>query len=340
MDTVLEPSRVLAAAANGVIDSIVRSGGDVETIFQRAGILIDDLDSPFNELDLGGFCNLFEESSRQTENQQFGLEFGSTFQPKRLGAIGYIAICSPTLSAALRNMELYFPSHQGNSNFSLISGADTLQLTYQILDPRIENKRQDAELSMGMFLNIFRAALGPQWHPLAVSFEHDKRESTSAHESIFDAPVKFGRRTNALTFRRSELDARMPEADPYLFAVIESFLKSRKELQQDPTDFADIVRNQIKLHLNGSPLSAAEIARVLGMTNYEFRRQLVEHQLTFRELLRAAREELALHFLKNDDLPLTEIAALLGYSELSAFSRAFRSWTGMSAQRYRRHGHQ
>lgn len=332
----MEPSRVLASAADGVVRKIDESGGDVDSIFGRANIRVKDLDSPFNELDLGRFCTLFEQSALQTGNEQFGLEFGSNFQPRQLGAIGYAAISSPTLAAALRNVKTYFPAHQGHSSFELIHSADILRLTYKILDPRIAEKRQDAELSMGMFLNIFRHALGRDWSPLEVWFEHEQTSEKNGHERVFNSSVAFGRSTNALAFRRSDLDALMPDSDPYLYSVIESFLKSRQSLRGNPVDFATLVRSQIKLQLGEVPLTLSEMARILGLSSYEFQRQLTEHGLSFRDLLSAAREELALHLLANDSLPLTEVAAALGYSELSAFSRAFRKWTGMNPQRYRR----
>jgi AraC-like DNA-binding protein len=65
-------------------------------------------------------------------------------------------------------------------------------------------------------------------------------------------------------------------------------------------------------------------------------RQLKEIGVTYNDILRSAREELALHYMKNADMPLTDVALCLGYSELSAFSRAFRNWTGMSPHRFRR----
>ncbi len=336
MEVILEPPRVLASAADGVIEQIRGCGGDVERIFSRANIRVNDLDSPFNELDLGGFCRLFEECAQQTQNERFGLQFGANFKPRQLGAIGFLATSSPTLSAALRNMEQYFPAHQGQSSFSLIQSADMLRLDYRILDPRIECKSHDAELSMGMFLNIFREALGKDWVPLEVGFEHDVVGAAHCHEAVFGAPVKFGCHSNTLAFRRSDLDAIMPGCDPYLYSVIESFLKNRSEMCDDPVDFSAVVRHQIKLQLSEASLTANEIARILGLSSYTFQRQLKDHGLSFRDLLRATREELALHYLQYIDMPLTEVAAKLGYSELSAFSRAFRSWTGMSPQRYRR----
>lgn len=234
-------------------------------------------------------------------------------------------------------MEIYFPAHQGQSSFGLIrEDSDVFWLSYRIFDPRIQHRQQDAELSMGMFLNIFRDALGPSWSPLEVRFEHESRDGAYTHEKVFGAPVLFGRRTNAFAFRRRDLDARMNGQDPYLYSIIEPFLKSRCDIHQNPEDFATTVRNQIQMHLGDVPPTIAEIARVFGVTDQSLQRQLREHGVTFQELVTAARKELALHYMEDHDMPLTEIAHCLGYSELSAFSRAFRGWTGMSPQRYRR----
>jgi len=336
MSTVAAPSKVLASAATGVADLITANNGEVDAIFGRTSIRIEDLNSPINELSLEQFCRLFNESASQTGNGNFGLHFGAQFRPKDLGAIGYAALTSPTLSAALQNMEKYFPAHQGQSSFGLIQDSDILWLSYRIFDPQITDRRQDAELSMGMFWNVFRQALGPDWSPLEIRFEHPKPEQHTEHQDVFGAPVRFGRRTNAMAFRRADLDVRMPDQDPYLFAIIEPFLKSRCELFGNPENFASVVRNQIKLHLGTSPPTLAEIARLFGLSERRFQHELQAHGLSFHDLLRAARQELSLHYMDDPDMPLTEIALLLGYSELSAFSRAFRNWTGMSPQRYRR----
>jgi len=334
MNSLLSP-KVLASAASGVVPLIEANDGDADLIFGRAGVRSKDLENPTNELELEQFCRLFTEAARQTGNDNFGLHFGSDFEPQRLGVIGYTAISSPTLAAGLRNMETHFPAHQGQSSFGLIRDDDMFWLSYRVNDPKIADRRQDAELSMGMFLNIFRHALGPDWHPLEIRFEHTRPEHHQEHQEVFGAPVQFGRRTNALAFRPVDLDARMPASDPYLYSIVEAFLQSRCELHEDPVNFAESVRNQIKLNLSTTIPTIAEIAQLFGLSDHEFQHELHIHKLSFKSLLKAARQELSLHYLDSHDLPLTEVAILLGYSELSAFSRAFRNWTGMSPQRYR-----
>ena len=169
--------KVLSCAATGVVEHIKRNQGDVAAVFSCAGIRVDDLNSPVNELMLNQFCTLFDAAAKNTRNDNFGLEVGSTFKPEHLGPLGYAAICSPTLSAAVGNLVKYFPAHQGLTSFGLIQDGDVFWLSYRINDKRIEQRRQDAELSLGIFWNIFKSALGEHWRPLEVRFEHPKPDT-------------------------------------------------------------------------------------------------------------------------------------------------------------------
>jgi AraC-like DNA-binding protein len=330
------PTKVLSAAATGSAELFLRYRGDVDAIYGRAGIRADDLDSPINEINLAQYCAMFEEAARQTGQDNIGLEFGQSFLPKQLGMLGFAAVSSPTLAAALRNLETYFPAHQGQTSFGLVQDCDILWLHYRIFDERIDRRRQDAELSMGMFCNVFREALGREWAPLEVCFEHPRPDGAAEHERRFGAPVKFGRRTNAMAFKRSDLDACMPNQDPYLLSLVRPFLESRCQPTTDPEVFAARLRNEIKVHLRNGLPTLKDLSELMGMSEAAVQRLLRVNGITFADVIRAAREELAIHYLTRSDLSLTEIACNLGYSELSAFSRAFRSWTGFSPQRYRR----
>ena len=330
-----EPAKVVASAATGVIGHIERCGGDPESILGRVGIRLDTVGDPNFEINLSQYCELFHEGAKSTGNDNFGLHFGQSFEPKKLGPIGYAAVSSPTLASAVGQMQRYFPAHQSLSHFGVIEEAGIYWLSYNIEDDRIKNKRQDAELSMGMFTNLFKRALGTRWSPLEVRFEHMEPEGAAEHSACFGAPVRFGRRTNAFAFRKEELEAPMPEKDPFLFTIIEPILKARCSMRDGSKEFADVVRDQIKLNLGDSAPTLNNIARLFGISGSSLHRQLKSRGLSFNDILSAARKDLALHYMRNQDMPLTEIALCLGYSELSAFSRAFRAWTGVSPKKYR-----
>lgn len=329
------PSMVLASAASGIVNLIESRGGDVDRIFGQTGLSPENIANPFNEIYLAQYCALFEEAATRTGDESFGLAFGNGFKPQQLGPLGYLAINAPTLGTAIGKMRTHFAAHQGKTELSLVHDDGIAWLSYRVVDPCIESRTQDAELSLGIFTNICRRALGARWCPVEVRFEHSRLGSALQYEKAFGAPVRFGRRTNALGLRVSDLSAEMPGHDPYLLTILEESLKERIRHREHSLDFATVVLHQIRLNLADTPPSAAKIAKIMGLSEGAFARRLRELNLSFPILIGAARQELAFHYLKNSDMEFTEIAFLLGYSELSAFSRAFRSWTGVSPRHHR-----
>jgi AraC-like DNA-binding protein len=327
---------VLASAATGIVDFIEGLQGDVDRIFGHAGIAPSMAGSPTLKLRLSAFCNLFEEAARLTGNDNFGLWFGNQFQPRDLGLWGYAAVSSPTLGSALENMVGLFAFHQASSMLRLAWDEDGLmRLEYQIQAPDILERRQDAELSLGMFLNVFRECCGPNWAPEEVHFEHPVPTELREHESAFGAPVYFSQPANALLFRPEVMDRPMPGRDLNLMAMMQTCLQQLSVLPADQASLIGHIRNIIRTKLpNGYP-SLEMVAQELRLTPAAVKRELGLEGVVYKDLVEMTRRDLAMMYLKQRQLPFSEIAFLLGYSELSAFSRAVRRWTGESPRTVR-----
>ena len=326
---------ILASAATGIVTQIERLHGDVDSIFGNAGIAPEMAGLPTLQLKLAAFITLFEESAKRTRQDNFGLWFGNQFMPRDLGMWGYAGVSSPTLGSALENLVNLFGYHQGSSVLRCVRRKDGLmRLEYQIIAPEIVARRQDAELSLGMFLNVIRECCGPKWAPEEVHFEHPRPEAWKEHEAAFDAQVYFSQPTNALIFRSDILERPMPGRDLQLLTVMQTCME-----RLGPTQAADglfgHVCSTIRVRLPEGYPSLEQVARDLRILPSAVQRALSDHNMTFKEAVEVTRRNLAEMYLQQRQLPLTEIALLLGYSELSAFSRAFTRWTGLSPRQYR-----
>jgi AraC-like DNA-binding protein len=329
---------VLASAATGIAGYIGRCGGDIETIFSSVHIPPDVAGSPTLKMKLSAFVHLFEESARQTGNENFGLWFGNQFQPRDLGLWGYAAISSPTLGSALESLVRLFGYHQESSVMRLCDDpAGLVRLEYQIVAPSIVERRQDAELSLGMFLNVLRECCGGHWSPEEVHFEHPKPSMAKEHDKAFGAPVYFSQPTNALLFRPDILDRPMPGRDPRLMAVMQTCLEQLGSRATSEDMLLDRMRTAVRMKLAAGYPSLEEIAESLRAPLGVIHQDLGAAGLTYKDMVEEVRRELALSYVRQRHLPFSEIAMLLGYSELSAFSRAFRRWTGASPRDYRSH---
>lgn len=326
---------VLASATTGAARFFVENGGDPDGIFGNAGLDPAASADPTRNIKLSAYCRLFETAARITGNDNIGLWFGQQFQPVELGLLGYVSIHSPTMQAALGNLVGLFPFHQQGTEMSLSRTRDLLSLNYRIFDSRIVNRRQDAELSLGMFCNIFRHCYGPGWTPEEIHFEHPKPADWQEHEQAFGAPAFFGQRANAIVFRDQGLDRPMRTSDPRLLMILRRCLKTVGIQPGTPRTMAEQIKDHLLKELPDGCPNLEDTSEALGVPAWTIQRRLADMGLTFKELVEDTRRQLAEAYLKQPHLPLTEIAFLLGYSELSAFSRAFHRWTGLSPREYR-----
>ncbi len=330
-----DPS-VLASAATGIVKFIERQRGDVDRIFGNAGISPEMAGSPTLQLSLSSYCRLFEESARITRNDNFGLWFGNSFDPRDLGLWGYASLSAPTLGTALETLVDLFPLHQQSSSMAIKTSPDGLvRLEYRIDAPQIIERRQDAELSLGMFLNLIREAMGQSWAPEEVHFEHPKPEGWREHERAFAAPAFFSQPTNAIVFRPQILKHIMPAADPRLMSAMKLCLERLSERTDVRFSITDRVCSAVRAKLpEGFPQIEA-IAAELRLPLSTIQRELHYDGLSYSTLVENTRRDLALSYVRQRQLSFSEIAFLVGYSELSAFSRAVRRWTGLSPRALR-----
>jgi len=328
---------VLASAATGLVPFIERMGGDVDRVFGNSGISPDMAGSPTLKLKLRDYCRLFEEAARRTKHDNFGLWFGQQFRPRDLGLWGYAVVSSPTLGSAIGNLVGLFHFHQESSVMNLTRTEMGLaRLSYQVTASDIVERRQDAELSLGMFLNVIREACGETWSPEEVYFEHPRPQAWKEHEDAFGAPCYFSQKANALVFRPEILDRPMPGSDLKLLAMMTTCLESLGSHRDLGDSVYDRVRTAIRVNLPSGAPSVEEVAAELRLSLSAVHRELAGRNLTYKDTLEAVRRDLAVMYLRQRQMPLTEIALLLGYSELSAFTRAFTRWAGHSPSHFRK----
>jgi len=129
----------------------------------------------------------------------------------------------------------------------------------------------------------------------------------------------------------------MPDSDPMLLMVMQDSLRQLSLAGRDEPDVVDDARAHIRQRLVLGEPGLEDIAEQIGMTSWSLQRRLREQGLTFSALVDKQRQELATYYMRQQQLPISELAPLLGYSETSAFSRALRRWFGVSPRQWRQH---
>jgi AraC-like DNA-binding protein len=210
---------------------------------------------------------------------------------------------------------------------------DVVVLREQLLTRIGGSMRQSVDLAIGVLYRVTREFLGDAWSPTAVCFTHQAPRDMAPYRKAFGTSVQFNSVLNGLTCRSRDLDRAMPGADPQLLHTIQKYLRAGETSQ--PT-LAGRATNIILDLLPTGRCTSDLVALYLGMHRRTLHRRLEAEGTTFLALLDGLRIEAAKRHLPNPQQTLADLATMLGFSDLSAFSRWFAGKFGMPPSRWRR----
>lgn len=292
--------------------------------------LLDDIDAhvPISKLAMmyiqGGF--LIEDSA-------FGLNAAQNIPPGSFGVMEYVVYSSSTLGTAYERICQYWRLMVAGVDVRFLVDEETARFSHQY-PPGVTIPRDSQEFVMGCLIVYGRRACGVDWIPTKVTFPHPRPDDIAPHERLFQCAIEFDRPAAEIIFEKSLLESPVVTADPSLLAILDDHVK--ESLAKIPgRTLSHQVRSFLSSRLPGTPPTLDETARDLGLSMRTLQRRLSEESTSHKDLLRAIRHELAMRYLKERTVAISEVAFLLGFSEPSAFYRAFRRWTGMTPVEYR-----
>ena len=322
---------ISVAAMTGLIEAITAAGKNPDQILRAFGLDRSVLRNPEGFVASSIFTQLLEEASRQTGDDCFGLHFGERFNPKNIGPLAYVVINSPTILGGIENGARYLKVHNQAAATSLDIDGEWVYLHHRVTDLGVDSARQHNEYSMAVVLNTLRLMVGSQWTSQEVQFAHQTPAQTTEHNRIFGVPVLFGRATNALVVEREFIERQVPAADPRLYRILQRYLE-HVLADMPPKDkvLASVRKGIAETMREGDP-TLTRVAKKLALSPRTLQRHLEERGMKFKQLMDDTRRRFAINYLKDRDHTLTQVAFLLGYSEVSAFKR----WTGSAPLKYR-----
>jgi AraC-like DNA-binding protein len=329
---------ISAGAAAGLIEAIGAAGGDPDRVLRAVGLDRADVSDRHAFIPSAAFTLALDEAARVTGDDCFGLHFGEQYHPKDIGALIYVVLNSPTIAAGFHNVARYLHVHNQAATVSFVRTDKHAYLQHRLGVVPSQRRRQHEELALTVGLATLRLMAGSDWCPREVRFEHARPSRTSEHQRIFGAPVLFGCDGNVIVVDPEFCDRDVPTADRRLYPILERYLERQLE---SPTDnrFVVAVRTAIEDAIREGEPRLTDVAKNIGASGRTLQRRLAESGVDYKALVDDIRHRLALQYLRDHKHTLSDVAYLLGYSEISAFSRAFRRWTGSTPSDYRRRLH-
>lgn len=302
-------------------------GADVETLLRKAGLSRRQIDDPHVRISVRSQVEFLELVAKALGDDLFGFHLSQNFDLRMIGLLYYVLASSETLGDALHRGARYSSIVNEGFKVTVREGREVYAILESVGVPRRLNRHQ-IEFWFSTFIRACREITKRRLTADRVSFVH-KRTLTAEVSSFFGSDVKFGADVDQVTFSRSILDISVANADTYLNKLLvkqyEDALAHRK-LNQNA--FALRVENAIVPLLPHGKANVKDVAQKLGMGQRTLARRLASEGLTFIGMLQQLRVDLAKRDLADNDLSITKIAWLLGYQDVSAFTNAFKRWTG------------
>lgn len=277
--------------------------------------------------------SMIRRTQHRLKDPLLGLHLGQSIAIAHLGLFGYLLFNSSTLAEVVLRAGKYFRLLQLNPiKLNLGMEADSFTLEFEI-----ELEQQDRvgfEAAAAALVQLARNVTALPLQAQEMWFMHAAPEERSAYDEYFGCEVRFGQPRIRLRFPLSYLNLKLRAPDPDLAVLLESQADNLlADLPGDP-DLGQVVRDCIAELMRVGEPSIEQVAELLHLSPRTLQRRLDENGLNFRTLLDDTRLQLAENYLHDPTLQLKEVAHRLGFSEQSAFSRAFRRWTGTSPREF------
>jgi AraC-like DNA-binding protein len=307
---------------------------DVDLFLRSIGINPKTVKQPDERIPIETYLYIEEEAARYTNDPYFGLHMGEFAEAGSWSILGYLMMNCSSLGEAMEKSGRYqrIIGNLIEGDVKLLFNKAKVVLTTPPHAP--EMSRHCFESTFSSSVRLIRTLTGVDLSPLEVTFTSPKPESTSEYTRIFKCPVLFEQNENSMTFDIRIANTPILYANPELLNYFENYAQEFIAEMDNPHRHTKAVTKIILSHLDDDDLTIKKVAKEMAVSVRTLQNRLKEEGVVFSELLTDIRERLAKKYLK-EDYTVEEITYLLGYSEPSAFRKAFKKWLGVTPRQYR-----
>jgi AraC-like DNA-binding protein len=309
------------------------SGIDSTRVLRSVGISPAMTNDPMTRLPVTTLTRLFRACADVTHSPYFGLTVAKFIQISNLHALGYALAASANLMEFSHRLERYFKLVSQASEIKVIETGEEVELRARML---VEVCAETEDAFLGFIALSIRHLYKAGFNPVRVSVTHPMpREGDGPYRALFRCPVDFDQPEPMMVLSRSDMYEPLVGACAEL-AQLNDNLANTYIARLDKDDVVSTVRQKIIEYLPNGDCSRDKVASALCISPTTLQFKLAERDTSFHDLMDATRRELATSYVQQARLSITEITFLLGFSDTSNFTRAFKRWEGVSPTQFRR----
>ncbi len=274
---------------------------------------------------------------RKTGLKDIGLECGLKTRFQTMGILGYVMMNSPSITQAWRKLCNYQELVLSILLQKMIIEGELIRFDGTMQEEWQDDFRYTIDYIYSSYIALIKSCTSKNIHPLEVGFNFPEPTNTDRYHEIFDpAAIKFSCDNPYIIYKKSDLDNEITSYDPSIFDHFEVLLQETANEHNRVNINTRAVKKSILNRLKAEIPKADEIARDLGMSVRSLQQKLKKEGTTFQEILNLVRKEIAIRQLSNSNNNVTDVAFLIGFSDISVFSRNFKKWTGLTPTEFQK----
>lgn len=300
---------------------------DADALFRRQGLDPSLFQESHTRYPYDLLCKAWAEATVITDKEYIGLEIGKYFTPLDLNALGVTFLSSTMLLAAFERLQRYETLVNSSLDFTIVEGEDRLDLLTNLEGVPDEALRIVEDGRTSVLVHMARMGLSQSLDPVEVAFTYPEPKATGEYFGLLRCPILFSQPVSRISFSMADAKRPFTYANRELAISNDRFLDGMMKNLKSSDLVTQIKRAIIEDLPSGAP-SEEGIAKRVFVSSRTLQRRLADESTNFRTLLLEVRRELAEKYISDKTMPLAEISFMLGFSDTSSFSRAFKKWTG------------
>lgn len=318
------------------VASLLRDRGiDVGALLREAAVDEHLLDRAHASVDLDVASRVIQAAFVLAKDPALALRVGAHAPIQTLGMLGELVLHCPTVRACLLEAQAYLPLVLPMSRFRLLEEGERAYLVFEPPFSEPLSFRFTTELGLAFAVRVGRHFLPTHSDTYEVRVRYPMPPYAEVYRETFGCTVKFDSARNEIVFPRTALDAPQPFPDEALWRVLKRRADDLLVQERARELLHERVRHVLRHEADLGSVNPSNIARRLGISPRSLRRRLGDEGHSLSALADEVRRDLSLSELLNPEMPIKRIADRVGFSEVSAFHRAFKRWTGVTPARYR-----
>ncbi len=328
---------ILATFILPIAQTLRQYGVDAMALIEEVGIDPATVINSDRRVSAERWFRLLERAVEESGDEAFGLAAAEQLQPAVLHGLGLAWLASDSVYDGLQRLVRFSQVISSAAQLRLLEEGEYIHLEIASLADQLRPVPAATDFAVGVVLRMSRLTLSEYLAPAAMELVRPTPEDPERFEYYLSCRPTYGRGHNRVSFVRSDIVETLATGDPTLARAADEQTELYLSRFLDQTTARDVVE-KIVHHLPDGPPGQSDIASALNMSNRTLQRKLKEEDTTFKELLQDTRLQLACKYLRQPGRSILETAYLLGFSEPSTFSRAFKRWTGQSPNEFRAAG--